>query len=254
MDHRDPALVYSNGSRVGWIFQTYVDPDPEMEGAIRAAVHAALGNDYVHLVQGGVGCGAMLRGTRTRAMLANAYRNGANTAALTWRDEISFDRRKRRADRSTMNRTTLSLFSGPYWDRASSGDYAVHEWGGDAKPDWAGMAHRILDRNGWLLLGDAVLADEDILRRLTAFFGSSALDYLSRTLVFTAPHHGSAANLTREAIRRLGVPHIAVVPAGDKTHYGHPSGEVMDMLRSHGIETVHVHAKRKHGFIHGIGV
>jgi hypothetical protein len=148
----------------------------------------------------------------------------------------------------------MSLFSGPL---VSPNGYGLEQFfAGDAND---GLL-RYLDRpngdgrNGWLLLGDAVLADQDVLDRLIDFFSTGQVDYLSRTLAFTTPHHGSDRNFTPQTLERLGVPPIAIVPAGNKTYYEHPSDGVMKLLRENGVRVAHVHEQRKQGFLHKFAV
>ena len=79
-----------------------------------------------------------------------------------------------------------------------------------------------------------------MLTRFVEFF-SAGLNPLASVRVVTAPHHGSANNLSGVSFLRLGAPPIAVVPAGKKTHHGHPSDAVIEMLTLHGARIEHAH-------------
>lgn len=255
MDHCVPIVLHTNERRsFCWIFQTYVDPDPETAAAVRGVVLQVLHHRYSDLTNGDLRCGEILSSDILRKRLAKAYREATQIPELRWRDIVFSNARKRAADRSRMNRTTMSLFSGPLADPNSQKALNVfHSIEGDASQVFPGQWHLSAEgRNGWLLLGDAVLADQDILERLLLFFGADSTNYLAQTLAFTTPHHGSARNFSRETLRRLGVPPIAIVPAGDKTHYAHPSDDVIELLRDHGVQVAHVHEKRELGFVHHI--
>ena len=253
LDHRQPMVLGSGpsptGSGAGWVFQTHVDPDPETERAVLVAVRGALGEAACEaLLTGAVRCSDFLLHGPSRRRLASAYRTATKLVSPTWKDVLSPLRREGEADRSGMNRTTLSLFSGPLSRRLHRYQRLYSDPAHlDSRLSWSisGMRTRFLrrhvERDGWLLLGDAALADEEVLRRLVGFFGSPSTDYLSRTAVFTVPHHGSDRNLSAETLDRLGPPPIAVVPAGAWTHYEHPRENVMELLRMRCEETIHAH-------------
>ena len=50
------------------------------------------------------------------------------------------------------------------------------------------------------------------------------------------PHHGSKNGLTKEFLDLIN-PRVAVISVGAKNHYGHPSPEVIDMLRKANVIT-----------------
>ncbi len=58
---------------------------------------------------------------------------------------------------------------------------------------------------------------------------------LQNISVLKVPHHGSKNGLT-ETFLRLADPAVAVISAGKKNAYGHPSKEVLDMLESHKVK------------------
>lgn len=259
MDHRYPVVVYAGrASEVAWVLQTYVEPDAEMNKAVHACVRESLGPvTYDALVAGRARCGELLRDATVRRRLARSYQSATKARGpVRWRDMVLPGAKSRRADRSRMNRSTLSLFSGPILARNARwpSDLGGHlQWfTGDAAGvrDLRHVRTPGHTRTGWLLTGDAVLRDADVLGRFVEFFSDSRMQYLSRTLVFTTPHHGSQSNFSAEALRRLGVPPVAVVPAGNGEHFGHPSEVVLRLIRDHGVRIVHVRNHRGIGLRH----
>jgi competence protein ComEC len=51
------------------------------------------------------------------------------------------------------------------------------------------------------------------------------------------PHHGSKYGLTANYLKEF-VPKIAVISVGKKNGYGHPTREILDLLKSYGIKTM----------------
>jgi hypothetical protein len=151
---------------------SYVDPDPEMERRILLSVREAMGSFNTEaLLTGEIQCSELLTDPNRREMLAEAYRDATRLAAVSWRDVLDPRRHGQQADRSRMNRTTLSLFSGPLTTVEPR-----HFFRGGAVDDSFGASDADEARDGWLLLGDATLADDNVLQRLVNFFG----DHLPR--------------------------------------------------------------------------
>lgn len=56
-----------------------------------------------------------------------------------------------------------------------------------------------------------------------------------KTTILKIPHHGSKSGLTKEFLK-LADPTIAVISVGKNNPYGHPSQEVLDMLKASKIQ------------------
>jgi hypothetical protein len=257
MDHRFPVVVHVPSAALGeWVFQTYVDPDPETTALVCRIVRSKLGpKAFEDLVAGRLGCADILRDGKTRTMLKSAYRDALQKAPFAWRDVLVPGARQTSADRSVMNRGSMSLFSGP---RVSQPRSVIQSIEGAVR----GPSHvsDLLGRRpgGWLLTGDAVLRDKTVRRNFALFFGGPGRfpgsNYLAQVTAFTLPHHGSAGNFSEDALALLGRPPIAVVPAGRKTHYGHPSDSIMALLERAGVCISHVHEAHSIGLVHKIAV
>lgn len=76
------------------------------------------------------------------------------------------------------------------------------------------------------------------------FTGDATSEVLNRLLdqseikskILKIPHHGSKRGLSKEFLR-LADPTYAVISAGKKNSYGHPSTEVLDMLKASNVQT-----------------
>lgn len=114
LDHREPVSIRgAQGSE--WTFQLYVDPDIEADDAVNSTVRRALGaQKYEQLVKGGTSCADLLADPKSRTSLAQAYREAMGLRSRLRRFDLAFPGRgHHKADRSRMNRSTMSLFSGP---------------------------------------------------------------------------------------------------------------------------------------------
>lgn len=272
MDHRQPVLLHAGvpGALSGWVFQTHVFQDWLAERCVSSAVESALGpNAYTVLCEGRADCAQILGVKSQRNRLAKAYRAGLGSRARErkkWKELVVPGARTSRADRSWMNRSTLSLFSGPW--RTSKESSILHHLTSprvakhilpfravSTEPTYHRWTERSVARHGWLLTGDAVLRDAVVLNAFCRFYGAQRdTSFLARTLVFTAPHHGSKANMSQEVYEALERPPIAVVPAGRREYFGHPSDEVMEMLTRSCLSVEHLHSGTGRGFRHSMVV
>lgn len=82
-----------------------------------------------------------------------------------------------------------------------------------------------IGEKNWLFTGDI---SESIERRIVQSFKNLQVDMLK------VAHHGSHTSTAEEMIEVLQ-PENAFIPVGEKNRYGHPTKEVIDLLKGHGI-------------------
>jgi hypothetical protein len=82
MDHRDPVVLHNDGAvDVGWIFQSYVDPDMARERAIEDAAQASFtSQEYDDLLAGTLACSHILADKKRLVQLAHACKQATNSA------------------------------------------------------------------------------------------------------------------------------------------------------------------------------
>jgi hypothetical protein len=251
MNQRSPIVVHgAHGREPVWMFQAFVHPDEEARQRVHDIVKASLGTStFDALMEGGTACALVLKDHIKR--LQRAYRDALHGAPRrTRKRRMSGAARGIATDNSPMNRSTMSVFSGPVeagtwrqgiaWPRLPIPEPIVLR----LIPSGVG--------DGWLLTGDATLLDAEVLKNFVAFFSTSRgtpnASALSRTLVLTIPHHGSSKNFDARVDAALSTPPIVVLPAGNKEHFGHPEESVLRLLSGRRI-VAHVHAGQP-AFVH----
>lgn len=260
MECRVPVIVRVPTSKLAWIFQTYVDPNIEGRSRLNVLLREALGpKTFVALASGRVACAELLADARLLRRVATVYRSALRDRHRLGRapTRVRLERGPQTAgvDRSPLNRGSMSLFSGPLMSGSKVRSQAVeraNRFSSAGTPDVSMQG----ERQGWLLTGDSVLRERDALNQFSTFFGGrpSGTDCLSQTLVFTTPHHGSAANFDASALLALRVPPIAVIPAGNGRFFGHPAEAVVKMLTSKGVHVEHIHDEQMQAFKHELQV
>ena len=64
---------------------------------------------------------------------------------------------------------------------------------------------------------------------------SLKIEQKTRNIILKVPHHGSKYGLSQKSIM-LADPRVAVISAGKNNSYGHPSHEVLDLLKANSIK------------------
>lgn len=201
--HGEPLTHLTNGIRTGWELLPFVHPDHEGRERFRRQLAASLPDIADWLWSPGLeplDDGVLKTILSARGKLIACYRQ-------VWR--------------STLNATSMSLYSGP--GRRSSRDLCVL-----CQPD-VSVARRlapvaakesitVTDRTGWLATGDSLLNAQ--IRR-NAFWKHYEV-YLPHIGTLAIPHHGAEGRYFSESLLGRGIPNLLVHAGCETSKHPHP--------------------------------
>ena len=90
------------------------------------------------------------------------------------------------------------------------------------------VSRLVFGENSFLFTGDIRKSEEKALLEQRANLGSDVLK---------VSHHGSKTSNSKEFVEKVS-PQIAVISVGKDNSYGHPTQEVLDILKSYGIKVL----------------
>lgn len=172
-----------------------------------------------------------LKSAQNRTSTLEAYKQAITKYRPAWAREASGIR--------LANFLSLGMYSGPAFEFDAYQKYFATI--GDVKHRWGsgfpcyGRAGPCVpsERTGWLGTGDAPLGEPDVWVDFNACYRKE----LGRSLTVQVPHHGAAPKTGPKFFNPGLLPEwgmFAVVSAGARNHYGHPTSQVIkEVLATH---------------------